>query len=92
MTAGEVRIAMEALPDADLDTILGAERPLILAPMRMMRAWVAEGSSQHPAPAADSPLSLSLPMGQCRTPGRKNIRPSACGRFELRRRGKPWPS
>jgi LmbE family N-acetylglucosaminyl deacetylase len=32
MTAADVRIAMDALPDADLDAILGGERPLILAP------------------------------------------------------------
>ena len=32
MTAREVQIAMDALPNADLDTILGTERPLILAP------------------------------------------------------------
>lgn len=32
MTASEVREAMESLPYADLDTILGGERPLILAP------------------------------------------------------------
>jgi LmbE family N-acetylglucosaminyl deacetylase len=32
LTAADVRIAMEALPDADLDVILGGERPLILAP------------------------------------------------------------
>jgi LmbE family N-acetylglucosaminyl deacetylase len=32
MTAADVRSAMEALPDADLDIILAGERPLILAP------------------------------------------------------------
>ena len=32
MTASDVIVAMETLPDAELDTILGGERPLILAP------------------------------------------------------------
>ena len=32
MTASDVIVAMEELPDADIDTILGGERPLILAP------------------------------------------------------------
>src|ERR1700721_4539663 len=32
MTAVEVPLAIEALPDANLETILGGERPLILAP------------------------------------------------------------
>jgi LmbE family N-acetylglucosaminyl deacetylase len=32
MTASDVILAMEALPDAEIDTILGGERPLILAP------------------------------------------------------------
>jgi LmbE family N-acetylglucosaminyl deacetylase len=32
MTSSEVRDAMESLPYADIDTILGGERPLILAP------------------------------------------------------------
>jgi LmbE family N-acetylglucosaminyl deacetylase len=32
MTVGEVLAAMESLPDAEIDTILGGERPLILAP------------------------------------------------------------
>jgi LmbE family N-acetylglucosaminyl deacetylase len=32
MTANDVIVAMEQLPDADIDTILGGERPLILAP------------------------------------------------------------
>jgi LmbE family N-acetylglucosaminyl deacetylase len=32
MIAGDVLAAMERLPDADLDTILGGQRPLILAP------------------------------------------------------------
>ena len=32
MTASDVIVAMETLPDAEIDTILGGERPLILAP------------------------------------------------------------
>jgi len=32
MTASDVIVAMETLPDADIDTILGGQRPLILAP------------------------------------------------------------
>ena len=32
MTASDVIVAMEKLPDADIDTILGGERPLVLAP------------------------------------------------------------
>ena len=32
MMVGDVLAAMEGLPDADLDTILGGERPSILAP------------------------------------------------------------
>src|SRR5271156_1847392 len=32
MTASDVIVAMETLPDADIDTILAGERPLILAP------------------------------------------------------------
>jgi LmbE family N-acetylglucosaminyl deacetylase len=32
MRAADVRVAMESLPNADVDVILGGERPLILAP------------------------------------------------------------
>src|SRR6202167_1978892 len=32
MTTSDVIVAMEELPDADIHTILGGERPLILAP------------------------------------------------------------
>src|ERR1700677_4731820 len=32
MTASDVITAMETLPDAEIETILGGERPLILAP------------------------------------------------------------
>jgi LmbE family N-acetylglucosaminyl deacetylase len=32
VTAGDVIVAMERLPEADIDTILGGERPLIAAP------------------------------------------------------------
>jgi hypothetical protein len=38
MTAGDVIVAMERLPDADIDTILRGERPLIQRPTQTTKA------------------------------------------------------
>jgi LmbE family N-acetylglucosaminyl deacetylase len=75
MTAGEVQTAMDALPDADLDTILGTERPLILAPHADDESLGCGGLIAASCARGRQPFVVILTDGTMSHPGSKEYPP-----------------
>ena len=75
MTADDVRIAMEALPDADLDVIVGGERPLILAPHADDESLACGGLIAACCERGQQPFVVILTDGAGSHPGSKQYPP-----------------
>jgi hypothetical protein len=82
MIASDVFLAMQALPDAEIDTILGGERPLILAPHADDESLGCGGLITACCERGQQPVVAIQGPG--------NIRRSGCGNFARRKRGKQW--
>ena len=90
MTASDVIVAMEHFPEADLDTILGGERPLILAPHADDESLGCGGLIAACCERGQQPIVVILTDGAASIRGQSNFRRSGCGNFGRKRRGRPW--
>jgi LmbE family N-acetylglucosaminyl deacetylase len=75
MTASEVIVAMETLPDAEIDTILGGERPLILAPHADDESLGCGGLIAACCERGRQPVVAILTDGAASHPGSKQYPP-----------------
>ncbi len=75
MTASDVIVAMETLPDAGIDTILGGERPLILAPHADDESLGCGGLIAACCERGQQPVVAILTDGAASHPGSKQYPP-----------------
>jgi LmbE family N-acetylglucosaminyl deacetylase len=75
MTAGDVIVAMQRLPDADIDTILRGERPLIAAPHADDESLGCGGLIAACCERGQQPAVVILTDGAASHPGSKNFPP-----------------
>jgi LmbE family N-acetylglucosaminyl deacetylase len=75
MTANDVIVAMKNLPDAEIDTILGGERPLILAPHADDESLGCGGLIAACCERGQLPVVVILTDGAASHPGSKQYPP-----------------
>src|SRR5271170_5660040 len=75
VTASDVIVAMEELPDADIDTILGGERPLILAPHAVDESLGCGGLIAACCERGQPPVVVILTDGSASHPGSRQYPP-----------------
>src|ERR1700677_2938230 len=75
MTANDVIVAMKNLPDAEIDTILGRERPLILAPHADDESLGCGGLIAACCERGQLPFVVILTDGAASHPGSKQYPP-----------------
>jgi LmbE family N-acetylglucosaminyl deacetylase len=76
MMAGDVHVAMEGFPDADIDTLLGGERPLILAPHADDESLGCGGLIAACCQRGQPPVVVILTDGAASHPGSKQYPPA----------------
>jgi LmbE family N-acetylglucosaminyl deacetylase len=75
MTASDVIVAMEELPDADIDTILGGERALVLAPHADDESLGCGGLIAACCERGQPPVVVILTDGSASHPGSRQYPP-----------------
>jgi LmbE family N-acetylglucosaminyl deacetylase len=75
VTARDVIVAMERLPESDLDTILGGERPLIVAPHADDESLGCGGLIASCCERGHQPMVVILTDGAASHPGSKKFPP-----------------
>ncbi len=92
MNASDVIVAMEHLPDAELHTILGGERPLILAPHADDESLGCGGLIAACCERGQQPVVAILTDGAASHPGSKRYPPERhAASFARKKRCRPWP-
>jgi LmbE family N-acetylglucosaminyl deacetylase len=81
MTASDVIAAMNNLPDAEIDTILGGERPLILAPHADDESLGCGGLIAACCARGQLPVVVILTDGAASHPGSKQYPPERLGQL-----------